>query len=341
MFKVKMEGTDNIIEFLKLPVLVGLKITITYDFGFRKTTGIILKNENNWLTIQIPQDTFHIAKDAILSLELSKSDYNFVTSFEIRTNYNFELDDIVEIVNVDGLNRVMDCKKGNKELIGLQGKIIMIDKVSCSSIAYYLIELPIKYPRIEDMKYIIDGRTLFLGENLKLIKRGNDVKMDKKEQLLSKLEQIKKEFNKKIESVQNQIEEHNKKDCKNPKYGENYYTITETGINQYEWTNEAFDGRCLDELNCFKTREQAERQAFEQLLHRKLKRFAELNNEEEIDWNNSNQAKYYLFYLKGKFEYNYDYLGNKGLVYFTSKQVIDKAIAEFKDELIRYFTSDK
>lgn len=89
---------------------------------------------------------------------------------------NFELDDIVEITNVDGLNRIADCKKGTKNLIGLQGKIIMIDKVSYSPTAYYLVDLPqIKNQyRYISNECIVSGRSLFLVENLKLVEKGGN-----------------------------------------------------------------------------------------------------------------------------------------------------------------------
>lgn len=171
MFNIKLDNSKDIIEFLKLPVIVGLKVTITYDFGFRKATGVILRNEKYFITIQLSYDTLTIVKDAILTLELKKSDYTFVNKFVVKNDEEFKLGDLVEIVNIEGLNRVLysNYPKGfSKNLIGLQGKITMIDKVTDNNIIYYLVDFP------------AESRAIFLEENLKLINKGDD-KMLKKE----------------------------------------------------------------------------------------------------------------------------------------------------------------
>ncbi len=57
--------------------------------------------------------------------------------------------------------------------------------------------------------------------------------MSKKEQLLNELEQIKNEFNEKIENIQKQIEqENNKNEWWIPKEGEGYYYICTDGYVQ-------------------------------------------------------------------------------------------------------------
>lgn len=209
-----------------------------------------------------------------------------------------ELNDEVIIIN-----NYYGAEEYKKQFIGHRGKIVNI------------------YDDGNRFFYTVEGiNYVWQNFNLKLIKKESDIKMSKKEQLLNKLEQIKKDFIEKIENVKTQIEEEdNKKEYLNPKYGEKYYTITETSINQYEWTNEAFDGRCLDELNCFKTREEAERQAFEQLLHRKLQQFAILNNCLRIEWKNRNKGY--------------------GQVYFSSMDIANQAIYKFGDDLYKYFES--
>lgn len=112
------------------------------------------------------------------AIDISGHTYSLSQMQEIKVNTTkeekFELGDIIEVINVDGLNRVTDCKKGTKNLIGLQGKIIMIDKVSCSSIAYYLVDLP----QIQNhYECIVSGGSIFLADNLKLVKKENDRKM--------------------------------------------------------------------------------------------------------------------------------------------------------------------
>lgn len=185
-------------------------------------------------------------------------------------------------------------------------------------------------------------------EYIKILKKGED-KMSKKEQLLNELEQIKNEFKEKIENVQKQIEEeNNRKECWTPRYEERYYLIDKLGRANYTLNrNGLYDKARIKNLNCFKTQEEAERVAFEQLLHRKLQRFAFENNEEEIDWKNEKQFKWCIVYQHESNCANslmIDYCMTSkdfGQIYFTSKEIAKNAIERFKDDLFRYFTSDK
>ena len=128
---------------------------------------------------------------------------------------------------------------------------------------------------------------------------------------------------------------------KGRKLGEKYYSITTKGkINSYNFCNDNFDKEIIDFGNYFKTQEEAERKRFEIRLHRQLELFALENNETEIDWN-INSEKYIIIYridvgiLINKV-YSSKYFGQ---VYFTSKEMAEKAIETFKYDLIRYFIS--
>jgi hypothetical protein len=90
--------------------------------------------------------------------------------------------------------------------------------------------------------------------------------------------------------------------------------------------------------NCFKTKEEAERKAFEIKLHRELEIFAYENDVISLDgvWTiyyDRKQNK--LISLPD--EQNYCF----GAISFSCKEVTDKAIEIFKDDLIRYYTSGK
>lgn len=169
--------------------------------------------------------------------------------------------------------------------------------------------------------------------------------MSKKEQLLNELEQIKKEFNEKIENVQKQIE---KESVKNkwwiPKQGEQYWYIDSIYGTVFSRINmfEGMDNDIINNLNYYKTREQAERQAFEELLHRKLKKFMVENNS-KVDWSNDDN-KFDIWYDYEDKQFNtgcYESARDFAQIYFSSEEIAEKAIEEFKDDLIRYFTSDK
>lgn len=89
-----------------------------------------------------------------------------------------KLDDMVEITNVDGLKEFLYNRFPNngEELIGLQGKITMIDKITCKDVTYYSVSLPesIQY-RYINLNCIEDKETVtFLEKNLRLVKEGEN-----------------------------------------------------------------------------------------------------------------------------------------------------------------------
>ena len=165
----------------------------------------------------------------------------------------------------------------------------------------------------------------------------------KKEELLNKLKQLEKDFNTQVTDIKKQIEECDKKVFKPNELGEKYYTISTKGkIGSCSFCNDDFDKEIIDFGNYFKTQEEAERKRFEIKLHRQLELFALENNETEIDWNDMSK-KYMIFYSKNigmSIDKVYS-LKDFGQVYFTSKEIAEKAVEAFKDDLIRYFTSNK
>ena len=164
-----------------------------------------------------------------------------------------------------------------------------------------------------------------------------------KEELLNKLKQLEKDFNTQVTDIKKQIEECDKKVFKPNKFGEKYYTISTKGkIGSYSFCNDDFDKEIIDFGNYFKTQEEAERKLFEIRLHRQLELFALENNVTEINWNDSGE-KYMINYNKDKgiFIDRVYTLKIFGQVYFTSKEIAEKALETFRHELIRYFTSNK
>ena len=170
-----------------------------------------------------------------------------------------------------------------------------------------------------------------------------DIMNTKKEELLNKLKQLEEDFNTQVADIKKQIEECDKKVFKPIKLGEKYYSILSNGeINSYGFYNDSVDKEIIDFGNYFKTKEEAERKSFEIKLHRQLELFALENNDTEIDWNNSSK-KYVIIYNKGigLFIDNVYNAQDFGQVYFISKEIAEKALETFKDDLIRYFTSNK
>ena len=164
-----------------------------------------------------------------------------------------------------------------------------------------------------------------------------------KKELLNKLKQLEEDFNTQVTDIKKQIEECDKKVFK-PKLGEEYYLILRTGkVNMYEFSNDNTDKKLINFGNYFKTKEEAERKSFEIRLHRQLELFALENNETEIDWNDGSEKYMITYNTKDMGIYINDAytLKDFGQVYFTSKEIAEKAIKAFKYDLIRYFTSDK
>lgn len=172
-----------------------------------------------------------------------------------------------------------------------------------------------------------------------------------KELLLKQVELLKerqKEENELIEKLQKQIEDIDKesKIWWTPKVdGEDYYFIDrDGGIKNFQYDGCNIDTYHKDNLNMYKTYEEAKRVAFEQLLHRKLVKFAFENNDKEIDWNDSSKSKYHITYDSYRKQITHDtnqtYI-KQGIVYFTSAEIVEKAMKEFNKDLIRYFTTTK
>ena len=165
----------------------------------------------------------------------------------------------------------------------------------------------------------------------------------KKEELLNELKQLEKDFNTKVADIKKQIEECDNKFYKPTKFGEKYYSILTNGeINTYNFFNDNVDDKIIGFGNYFKTKEEAERKCFEIKLHRQLELFALKNNDTEIDWNDDSEKHTISYDRDGGIFIDEVYsLKDFGQVYFTSKEVAEKAIETFKDDLIRYFTSNK
>ena len=164
-----------------------------------------------------------------------------------------------------------------------------------------------------------------------------------KKELLNKLKQLEKDFNTQVTDIKKQIEECDNKVFKPNKFGEKYYTISTKGkIGSYSFCNDDFDKEITDFGNYFKTQEEAERKRFEIRLHRKLELFALENNDAEIDLN-THSEKYIISYrIDGNIFIDKVYsFKDLGQVYFTSKEIAEKALETFRHELIRYFKSNK
>lgn len=123
-------------------------------------------------------------------------------------------------------------------------------------------------------------------------------------------------------------------------YNDKYYYITSfSNVEEENNLIMSCDINRLDVCNCFSDTNKANIIAFEQTLYRKLRKFADENND-DIDWDNGNQSKHYIYYdfnsesFRVESRYKYKEFGQ---MYFSSYDIAKKALDTFKDELEQYY----
>lgn len=133
----------------------------------------------------------------------------------------------------------------------------------------------------------------------------------------------------------------------NPEEGETYYYVDDdTCICRANFNN------CLNKdknrynaYNCFKTQEEAEKEADKIYIRRKLEDVARcLNGNEKIDWNNLNQPKYHIVYNSEEKcltnMINYEYV-HENSIYCLNINFLNEVIKEIGEkELVSYITND-
>ena len=137
-------------------------------------------------------------------------------------------------------------------------------------------------------------------------------------------------------------EKERKKQWWEPEWHECFYIIGSNGEAEYDLYLSKTDKGKMTFGNCFQTEEQAEFMAEKLKVIHELEKFAYENNEEEIDWNNSEQRKYYLY-----FDYtdmsivscdSYSKCQHIPLaVYFTSNEIADKSIKAIGEERLKKY----
>lgn len=138
------------------------------------------------------------------------------------------------------------------------------------------------------------------------------------------------------------IEEKNWK----PKKGEDYYYINSMGGVETDKNYDGSSDKFRFEIgNCFETENGTERMIEKFRVIKELKEFADKNNKEDINWGSCNkQEKWVLFYdceshaVKCNISIAAKYVPFS--VYFTSKEIIQKAIAKIGEDRIKKYYFD-
>ena len=124
-----------------------------------------------------------------------------------------------------------------------------------------------------------------------------------------------------------------------PKENQNYYFITGDGVVECQgWCGDCYDDANFEVGNCFETEEQAEFTLEKQKVYMQLKRYALGNNKTNINFNISNQAKYYIEMFENDLivftTYKIQYYNQ---IYFTSEEIALNAIAEIGEDRIKKY----
>lgn len=127
--------------------------------------------------------------------------------------------------------------------------------------------------------------------------------------------------------------------------GMGYYAVSPWGdVDTMSESNYTIDDDYYDNVNYYSSKEIAKNNARADRLMRQLRRFSVENRVTNIEWVRGSNPKYFIYYDYSKesleVEKNY-YFRSPGLVCFDSINSTARAIKEFKDELIWYFTEYK
>lgn len=187
--------------------------------------------------------------------------------------------------------------------------------------------------KITDIDFKEDGKKYFCKDTNEIfeIKEGDLIAATRS---FSMAELLRMEFEKIKET----------KEIKNPygrvDYKDWYYAIEREGYiaSLADYSN--YDNRMFNIANYFNNKEYAIYIAFKETLMRKMDRFAWDHNAKAIDWGNG-VTKYYIIFshidneliVRGASMYM-----SNDIIYFTSKKIAEKALEEFKDDLMKLYT---
>ena len=163
------------------------------------------------------------------------------------------------------------------------------------------------------------------------------------------IEELNKEYKNKmdklLEEYEAKVKEVKKKEEPFMEKGQKYFCIDSTGfVCSNIYSNNLIHQRRLNIGNCFpyteENKEEVEKEvkliAERRKLQSEMEQFARENNEGEIDWNNYNQIKWYLYVdckrnnIITTCTYKIRVLNT---VYFTSEKIVQKALDKFGDRI--------
>ncbi len=124
-----------------------------------------------------------------------------------------------------------------------------------------------------------------------------------------------------------------------PECDKNYWIINGFRVVNSSWDNDNVDYRRYEIGNCFKTEKEA-KFALEKLkVEAELRRFAEENNECEIDWTDRKQNKWLICYNydSKNIDTGYDNTLRTHYIHFSSKEIAKQAIKHIGEERLKKY----
>lgn len=121
--------------------------------------------------------------------------------------------------------------------------------------------------------------------------------------------------------------------------GDKYYSIFGFRAHSDTDNNFEFDNELFSAANYFNNKEYAEYIAFKETLMRRMDRFAWENNARVVNWDCSSTKHFIAFDNNNKelkISWCIAYKSND--IYFTSKEIAEQAMEEFKEDLIKLYT---
>ena len=124
-------------------------------------------------------------------------------------------------------------------------------------------------------------------------------------------------------------------------YNDTYYYVGGSGkVYERIEGNFTLDEQRYKVANYSTVKSKMEFKALRDNLLSRMQRWADIHNEKKIDWDNSEQKKYSIYYdyddNKLGLTYNY-YNRNLGQIYFTSEEIAKQCLEEFKEELLEFY----
>ena len=127
--------------------------------------------------------------------------------------------------------------------------------------------------------------------------------------------------------------------------GMGYYTVNPWGdVDTMSESNYTIDDDYYDNINYHSSKEIAKNNARADRLMRQLRRFSVENRKNDINWTDKKECGYRIVYncQRSIIEIACTFTRkNFGTIYFDSEKLARRAIKEFEDELIWYFTEYK